>query len=439
MPFFIHANLARHVMWAATFMTIVAFSALDAAPILQWDELAPLPPAPRETVQAGLAGPYAGEHNGALLVAGGANFPGKPPWEGGVKAWWNNIWVYAPDATGRVGWIADERFRLPRSIGYGVSFSTPDGVVCVGGADNERCYREVFLLRWDPLRREVITQTLPSLPEPLAFGGGAMIGTRLFVVAGQQAIKEPLFTGRMWCLDVARRGQADFAWEEFPAIPGAARMLPVVASQTQDGRESLFVFSGRTPRVGQAADLLSDGYRYDVGARRWTQLKNVRFKDGTGSDSAVCLMGAVAIPHGSSELLVFGGDRGKLFKELEQHDLAVAKLRSDLARAGADRIDLAAAIDQHLAAKRKIYENHPGFSDDVLLYNLQSDSWRRIAKMPVTGPVTTSIVPYGDAWVIPSGEERPGIRTTRMLRVKVSVQALPTGSGGGERGGGPLK
>ena len=62
-------NLAHRLRRAANVMSLAGASALQAAPALQWDELAPLPPAPGETVQAGLAGPYSGEHNAALLVA----------------------------------------------------------------------------------------------------------------------------------------------------------------------------------------------------------------------------------------------------------------------------------------------------------------------------------------------------------------------------------
>jgi len=50
-------------------------------------ELPPLPD-PR-----GVAGVFAGVSGNALLVAGGANFPGQPPWEGGQKKWNNEVYV----------------------------------------------------------------------------------------------------------------------------------------------------------------------------------------------------------------------------------------------------------------------------------------------------------------------------------------------------------
>ena len=54
---------------------------------LGWQALAPLP----KTL--GFGGTFAGVHNRALIVAGGANFPEKPPWEDGKKAWYADIYV----------------------------------------------------------------------------------------------------------------------------------------------------------------------------------------------------------------------------------------------------------------------------------------------------------------------------------------------------------
>ena len=46
----------------------------ESRAMLQWSELPELPD------QLGVAGPFAGVHNDALIVAGGANFP-KPVWD----------------------------------------------------------------------------------------------------------------------------------------------------------------------------------------------------------------------------------------------------------------------------------------------------------------------------------------------------------------------
>jgi N-acetylneuraminic acid mutarotase len=56
---------------AALVMPAVAGAASTRS--IQWSELPPLPD------QRGFAGAFVGTHKGSLLVAGGANFPEKPP------------------------------------------------------------------------------------------------------------------------------------------------------------------------------------------------------------------------------------------------------------------------------------------------------------------------------------------------------------------------
>lgn len=378
-----------------------------------WSELPPLPPAPGHAKQAGVAGPYAGGQGDAFFVAGGANFPDAPPWLGGVKVWWDNIWVLLREADGRYRWAEGDQGRLPRAMGYGVTFATPEGVICVGGADAERCYAEVFRLSWDSATKRVTRTALPPLPVPLAFAGGARIGSVIYVAGGQETVKAPRFSARLFAFDLAALGRPGAAWRELPALPGPARMLPVVGAAGRGDAARLFVFSGRLPRAGQPAQLLTDGYAYDPATATWSKLGDVRI-DGRGD--ALCLMGATVVPDATG-LWVFGGDRGGLFAQLEAADLEVEALRAKQREAGADVPALQAKIDARLRGKIAIYDTHPGFSDEVLRFDAATAAWTRIGRMSVTGPVTTQAVPWGEAWIIPSGEERPGIRTTRLLRV----------------------
>src|SRR4051812_40526979 len=76
----------------------------------EWKQLPSLPDV------EGFAGSFAGVSNGALLVAGGGNFPGKKPWEGGAKVWYDTVYVLEnPSAKWKVAG------NLPPPLGYGVS------------------------------------------------------------------------------------------------------------------------------------------------------------------------------------------------------------------------------------------------------------------------------------------------------------------------------
>jgi N-acetylneuraminic acid mutarotase len=381
---------------------------------IAWDELPPLPPSAGQGRQPGVAGPFAGVHRDVLIVAGGANFPDRMPWEGGAKVWWDDIWVLEKRAGASTRWVADRAFKLPRPLGYGISVSTPDGVVGAGGHDVERCHRDVFLLAWDPQTREIRRTALPPLPEPLTFMAGALVGQTLYVAGGQHVMKGAVPTSVFWALDLARGSrESKSAWRVLPAWPGPARILPVAAAQRTTRGEEFFLFGGRAPEAGRATRVLTDAYAFDPGSGTWRTLPNV------GGGAGVSVMGAVAAPVGTDEIWLFGGDRGGLFTELEAHDLGLEELRQRLTTApAAARPALERDMEIRLAAKRRIYETHPGFAREVLAFDVRRETWRVVGAMPHASPVTTVAVPWGDAVVIPSGEIAPGVRTPAVMRAR---------------------
>lgn len=125
--------------------------AVDGA-AASWQELAEMPAPAGDSVQEGVAGAYAGDVGGTVLVAGGANFPGARAnaeagrWfahEGLAKTWRSEIYALTGD-----GWT--QAGELPHGLAYGASFAVPGGLLVVGGEDGEGNPRpEVFELKWD--------------------------------------------------------------------------------------------------------------------------------------------------------------------------------------------------------------------------------------------------------------------------------------------------
>src|SRR3954454_22161988 len=101
---------------------LFSFLSTMSAQEIRWSRLPPIP------AREGFAYPFAGLSNGALIVAGGANFPDKKPWEGGTKHWHDSVFLLErPDSEWKqIG-------KLPRPIGYGVSITTADGILCLCG------------------------------------------------------------------------------------------------------------------------------------------------------------------------------------------------------------------------------------------------------------------------------------------------------------------
>ena len=405
--------MPRHLRPIFAALALIAAMASAATTSLTWDTLPALPPAAGQTEQPGVASPFVGVHQGALIVAGGANFPDKRPWEGGAKVWWDDIWVLENVSGLTAGWVGDKTFKLPRRIAYGISVSLPEGVVCVGGNDAERCYADVFLLSWDVRDRTVQTTPLPSLPEPLTNMAGALVGRTLYVAGGQHVMKGAVPSAVFWALDFSQRDSpTGFKWMKLPSWPGPARVLAVAAAQGPPRREKFFLFSGRLPQPGGATRLLGDAHEYDPLTRAWRTLSPI---GGLG----VSVMAGTAAPVGSDEVLVFGGDRGDQFLKLEAHDLAIEQLRQKLAGAtAAERTAFEREIDNRLEAKRTIYVSHPGFGREVYAYDTRRDAWRVVGQSPFAPQVTTLAVKADGSIVIPSGEIRPGVRTPEVVRAR---------------------
>ena len=382
---------------------VLHVSQADGAEPLRWEELPQLPPSPGESTQVGIAGPFAGVHNGGLLVAGGANFPDAPPWNGGKKTWWADVFVLPRLGGRQQDWVTNKRFKLPRPLAYGAAVSLPKGVLCIGGCDADRCYRDVFFIQWDPKAAAISCKAWPALPRPLAFMAAAKVADTVYVAGGQDTMKDAKAGTHFFALDLSQEGnQQTFQWRRLPAWPGPPRILPIVAAQSDGKSDCLYLFSGRNAAPGAPTELLTDAWCYSPGNNQWTRRADVAV-DGKKR----CVMAGTGIGWGANQILIFGGADGKLLLEL-------AELGRRIAAGG----ETAALVKR----QTNILESHPGFSRDVLAYHTINDTWTKVGRQPSGSHVTTMAVRCDDSIVIPSGEIRPGVRTPKVWKVTVPGQ-----------------
>ncbi len=306
--------------------------------------------------RVGLAAPFAGVSGKALVVAGGANFPDKMPWEGGQKAWHDSVYVL-PEPAG--AWLSAT--RLLRPLAYGVSVTTREGIVCAGGADARQHVRDVFLLRW--VGGAIESKPLPPLPRPMANSCGAVAGSIVYLAGG---IDRPDATNAMkafWSLDLAAPKPQ---WRELDAWPGPARMLAV--GGVCDG--DFFLFSGVELSPDAASKpvrrYLKDAYRFTPG-KGWRPLADLPRAAAAAPSPAILRQG---------QLLIVSGDDGKLVN-----------------------------IEPRSA--------HPGFPRDVLAYDPNGDKWQSRADSTLSRACAPVVSWQGRA-VIPNGEVRPGRRTPEV-------------------------
>lgn len=318
-----------------------------------------------------MAAPFAGVSGTSLVVAGGANFPGGMPWEGGKKVWHDRVWALdKPDGQWR------EVGRLPRPLGYGVSASARGGVVCVGGSDADRHYADTFLLSTEPEGFRI--KALAPLPIPLANMAGALVGDAVFVAGGSEAPGEKEATNRAFILSVEKN-----EWKEIAPLPGKARILAMAAS---DG-ERFMVFGGVA--LAPASDgkivreYLRDAWAYD--RKGWSRLPDM---------PRTVAAAPSPLPRSNGAFHVLGGDDGSRF--------------------GFQPV-----------------EKHPGFPGAILAF--KDDKWTESGVVPAPR-ATAPVAVWGGFAVIPSGEVRPGVRSPEVWRVEAEGTVLKNSGGPGNRG-----
>nr|WP_229095400.1 sodium/solute symporter [Alistipes sp. D31t1_170403_E11] len=251
-----------------------------------WNDALCLPAANDSTAHHGLAGVFAGKTGGKLVIAGGANFPGAMPWEGGEKRWYGDVYLY--DETN--GWQTFPD-ALPRPAAYGVSVTLPGGMLCIGGCDASRCMNEVYLLTVENGAPRIAEW--PPLPAPLANAAGCLAGGKVYVAGGNESMTPAKASKRFFVLDPAAPAAG---WRELAAWPGPARGYAVAAGQSDGMDNCFYLFSGRDYDGDAPWTIHRDGYRYNPRLDAWTALEG---------DFPV--MAGTAAAFGTNHILFFGG------------------------------------------------------------------------------------------------------------------------------------
>lgn len=333
----------------------MVFAALVASAITpsDWKHLPDLPD------KLGVAGAFAGVSNGSLVVAGGANFPDKMPWEGGTKKWHNTIWALdKPDGQWR------EAGKLLRPLGYGVSATTGKGIVCVGGSDIERHYAEAFLLSVKDGKAK--TEKLAPLPVALANSCGALVGNVLYVVGGNEKPGETECVNRAFALDLT---DVTSGWREIEPLAGKPRFL--CAAAADDG--VLWIVGGATLEKNaegkMARVFLKETWAYRAGSG-WSRHADM-MKPAVAAPTPAPVIGG--------RLLVLTGDDGSRWGFQPP-------------------------------------ERHPGFPNSIQSFAIEEDVWSPGGELPA-GRAVLPCVRWRKQIVIINGEQRPGVRTPEVLSI----------------------
>ena len=355
---------------------------------IEWKTIAELPPFREQSKSIGVAGPVVGIINNKLIVAGGANFPDKMPWQGGKKIYYNNISIFNKEKEQ----VFQEKIQnsLTSNIAYAANCITPLGVVYAGGENELGLSDKVYLLQWDEASNNLRQTKLPDLPVETTNGSLVCIDNTIYFLGGETLTNT---TNQFYSLNLIKINQG---WMTLPVLPKPLSNMVVVA-QYLDGQKQIYLMGGRAKQKNGISDFSSDVYSFDIHLKIWDKKKSLPYPLSAGT-------GAV---FSEKYILLFGGDRGERFNKVEQ-TISNINLEKDELRK-----------ENLISIKNKLLESHPGFSNEILLYNTQKNIWLSNGFIPFNTSVTTNLVQWGDEIIIPSGEIKAGVRTPRIISAKI--------------------
>jgi N-acetylneuraminate epimerase len=352
---------------------------------LQWTIAAELPVTTTGVRALGVAGAVAAVYKNKLIVAGGANFPDGMPWLGGKKKYSDELYVYTKSG---IGISFQQRTKLPFNIAYAASCSTTKGVLVAGGENENGINDKVFLIQFVGNSSQLAFQNLPDLPIAITNASITSVGNKIYIGGGETVTG---VSEQFLVIDLKKIGDG---WRQLPAIP---KQVSHTVLLTKDDR--IYLIGGRKRNSNGISDLYNTVFAFDLLTNQWTEKKSVPYALSAGT-------GAVY----KNQLLVFGGDKGETFHRTEELIAAIS--------AATDEATKKKLTDE----KTALQSAHPGFSKEILSYNVMNDSWDIIGNIPYATPVTTTAVTWNNCFFIPSGEIKAGVRSPYILSAKPTIK-----------------
>jgi len=425
----------------------------------RWDTLACLPPVPGSTVNPGVGGPFAGVHNGALIIGGGANFP-VPVGQNEIE-YRKQIYVLPDlDMADRSLWI--KSYQLDHPFAYGCSVSLEQGLLCMGGSDKKRVYSTVFLLHWNPASQHLQKQYLPSLPSSCANGYATVLGEKVYLAGGHAGSGLETALKNFWVLDLSGfRPYSLCEDEELLRMAGKKKINVPVAARRSDliklltGQDSLMTCLGEANRgelirmaehlaIPTSEQLTDAQILVRIRQKYWRNLEwrqlppwpgparafNITVAQHNGENDCVYVISGRCLSKKNRpddfEFLTDVYEFNPSFYDRGFPAAACWRKRSDApgfvmaapaASVGQSHIFILGGADGARIDRVDIpRDRHPGFPKTIWVYHTITDTWTAAGTMPAN-QVTTPAVKWDGKIIIPGGEISPRRRSPLIWKL----------------------
>lgn len=352
--------------------------------VIRWKIAGQLPPVNGQHTSPGFAGPVTGVLNQMLIIAGGSNFPDLMPWNGGKKKYYDDIYILSKKNE-RLS-VERKDFKLPAAVSYAASCTTPNGIVYAGGENESGATNKVWILRYDDKKSTVLHAPLPDLPVPLTNAAMAYHLHQLYLVGGENTSG---VSDNFYRLDL---NNVDKGWLKLPPAPYPVSHA-VLLAQADEDNSAIYLIGGRRKQASGISEIYSGVYSFDPAQMKWERQTSLPYR----------LSAASGVPLSSNNILVIGGDKGITFHRSETLTAAIKNEKDEAKKKTLQE------------EKIRLQSTHPGFSNEILLYNTVTKQWMKTDSVPYDVPVTTTAVLWGNEIIIPGGEIKAGVRTPLIL------------------------
>ena len=352
----------------------------------------------QDNLAKGVSATFAALIEGKLIVGGGANFPDKLGFEGGSKAFYDEILLY-DDVAEEWNLIG----HLPSPSAYGVSVPLSDGALWIGGNNAKESLNSTYHISLTP-NNEVIIKPFVSLPAIMDNFAGCSIGDMVFVAGG---IVNGQPSNSVYCINT----KTDTEWTKLPGFPGIARVQPVLTSIEQNGAIYLYLMGGffggdSNLKPAMATDILS----YDASSEEWTKVGE---QNDSETNEVFSLGGATAMTFENRYILCLGGVNHEIFLDAitTQYNIGYdSELTVNVKR------------DRNLEFS-KFYMtqlvDYYKFNSKCRVYDTQTRKWSVIDNTTDAARAGATLVFDANQFYAVQGELKPGVRSASTFKGEI--------------------
>lgn len=323
-------------------------------------------PSAEDGISLGVSACFAGVIVDTLVMAGGCNFPTVPAAEGGKKRYYRGIYAAVIDGSNQLDWQLVG--WLPEAAAYGVSVSTDEGLLCVGGCNETGSLRSTWLIKLQDGKASV--SMLPMLSHKMDNFTGAGHDEQVMVSDGEQ----------IYALNLNDSMQS---WHTVARVGERRLHQPVSGFMGKD----FCLWGGMMSKTANHdRSLQMGGWQY-CGVPLPLPLPLPGPVDAQGD--TIYLGGAATVNLTATSLLAVGGVNHDVFLSAVTHP-------------------------------DPDYMTHPAewYRFNPYLCLFENGNWEIIGRSPVTARAGAALVKHGHVVYIIGGELKPGVRTPQIFAIR---------------------